>query len=410
MVGDNWFAGKRRRRDEQKNEGKPMAEITFAVESDEEKAFRAEIRAWLAGNLPADLRGLSVRPPFEKAHQWYLKLVERGIAAPHWPKKYGGMEATINQMIILREEFARAEAPEISSQGLNHIGPMLMQFGTEEQQAYHLPKILSGEINWCQGYSEPNSGSDLASLRTRADRDRDDFIINGQKIWTTWAHYSEWIFALVRSDPEAKPKQAGITFIMMDLKTPGITIRPIKTIAGDEEFAEVFFDDVRVPVANVLGEIGDGWRVANSLLSHERLGSANPQVAGMALDRTRRVAAATGALDDPGFRDRLTEAEMDVVALQAFTAHAVSLSNAEKSLGFDASVMKIVSTETVQRIVDLLVEAAGGHGADLDRIDTPDGPVDVATLLLQVRRNTIYGGSSEIQRNIVAKRVLGLPT
>ena len=214
----------------------------------------------------------------------------------------------------------------------------------------------------------------------------------------------------MRTDPDAPRKQAGISFILIDLKTPGITIRPIKTIAGDDEFAEVFFDDVRVPMANLVGELNDGWRVANSLLAHERLGGANVPICYQALDRIKKVARATGMMDDAAFRDRLAQAELDTVALAATFNHAVSLSNAEKSLGPESSIMKIVGTETLQSLVDLLVQAAGGHGADLDRIDTPDGPVDVATLLLQVRRATIYGGSSEIQRNIVAKRVLGLPS
>jgi alkylation response protein AidB-like acyl-CoA dehydrogenase len=384
--------------------------LAFRIDSDDERAFRAEVREFLAANLPDDLRGLSTRPPFDRAQWWFGKIAERGWVAPHWPKKFGGMEATINQQIILREEYARAGAPEISAQGLNHIGPLLMEYGTEAQKALHLPKILSGEVNWCQGYSEPNSGSDLASLKTRAVEDGDDFLITGQKIWTTWAQHSQWMFALVRSDPDAKPKQAGITFILVELATPGITVNPIRTIAGDDEFAEVFLDSARVPKTNVVGEVGEGWRVANSLLAHERLGTANPTLCFNALDRVRKVAGATGAMDDPAFRDRLARAELETVSLAALFAHAVSLSNAEHSLGPDSSIMKIASTETLQRVADLLVEAAAAHGADAARIDTPDGPVDVATLLLQCRRATIYGGSSEIQRNIVSKRVLGLPS
>ena len=384
--------------------------ISFAVDSPEDRAFRQEVRDWLAETLPDDLRGLSTRPPFDRAQWWFETVAARGWIAPHWPKKYGGMEATLNQQIILREELARAGAPEMSGQGLNHIGPILMQYGTDAQKDYHLPRILTGEINWCQGYSEPNSGSDLASLRTRADLDGDHFVVNGQKIWTTWAHHSQWIFALVRTDPDAPRKQAGISFILIDLETPGITIRPIKTIAGDDEFAEVFFDNVRVPVENLVGEMNDGWRVANSLLAHERLGSANVPMCFEVLERVKKVARATGMIDDPGFCDRLAEAEIDMAALSATFTHAVSLTNAERGLGPESSIMKIVGSETLQRLADLLVEAAGGHGADLDRIDTPDGPIDIATMMLQVRRATIYGGSSEIQRNIVAKRVLGLPT
>ncbi len=384
--------------------------ISFRVDSDDERIFRLEVRDWLAANLPGDLRGLSTRPPFDRAQAWYKQLAARGWIAPHWPKSHGGMEATINQQIILREELGRAGAPELSGQGLNHIGPILMQFGSDEQKARHLPPILTGEVNWCQGYSEPNAGSDLASLRTRAEADGEDFIVNGQKIWTTWAHHSQWIFALVRTDPDAPRKQAGISFLLIDLASTGITIRPIRTIAGDEEFAEVFFDDVRVPRSNLVGEVNDGWRIANSLLAHERLGTANPMICYDALDRIRRIARATGVIEDRAFRDRLAEAELETVTLAALFSHAVTLTQAHGSLGVESSIMKIASTEIMQRVVDLLVDAAGAQGADADPIETEDGMVDVATLLLQCRRATIYGGSSEIQRNIVAKRVLGLPS
>ena len=384
--------------------------ISFRVDSNDERAFRLEVRDFLEANLPGELRGLSTRPPFDKAQLWFGKLAGRGWIAPHWPKQYGGMEATINQQIILREELARVGAPELSGQGLNHIGPILMQFGTEAQKAQHLPKILTGEVNWCQGYSEPNAGSDLASLRTRADADGEDFVVNGQKIWTTWAHHSQWIFALVRTDQDAPRKQAGISFLLIELATPGITIRPIRTIAGDEEFAEVFFDDVRVPQSNLVGEVNDGWRVANSLLAHERLGTASPMVCYDALDRIRKIAGATGMIEDRAFRDRLAEAELETVTLAALFSHAVTLTQEHGSLGVDSSIMKIISTETMQRVVDLLVEAAGTHGADAGPIETEHGKVDVATLMLQCCRATIYGGSSEIQRNIVAKRVLGLPS
>ena len=208
---------------------------------------------------------------------------------------------------------------------------------------------------------------------------------------------------------DAPRKQAGISFLLIDLATPGITIRPITTIAGDDEFAEVFFDDVRVPVENLVGPLNDGWRIANTLLAHERLGTSNPTLCLDALERVQKVARATGIMDDPGFRDRLAQAELETASLSAMFSHAVRLTNAGRDLGPDSSIMKIVSTETLHRVVDLLVEAAGGLGAVDGRIETEDGPVDVAKLMLQVRRATIYGGSSEIQRNILAKRVLGLP-
>ena len=386
--------------------------ISFRTDSDDEKKFRAEVRDWIAATLPADLRGWSTRPPFDRGMWWHRQLYDRGWIAPHWPKKFGGMEATLNQQIILKEELAHAGAPEISMQGTNHIGPLLMSFGTDAQKARFLPPILTGDEVWCQGYSEPGAGSDLASLRTRADIDSDtnEFVVNGHKIWTTWAHHSDWLFALVRSDQNAARKQAGISFLLMDLKTPGIDIRPIRTIAGDDEFAEVFFDDVRVPAENLVGELHDGWRVANALLAHERLGTANPQLLFDALERVKKVAAASGALDDPWFRDRLAETEIDTLGFAAMFAHAAEIANAERSLGLDASVMKISGTEVLQRLADLLFEAAGTDGAIDGRIPAEGGDVEVGPLFLQVRRATIYGGSSEIQRNILAKRMLGLPS
>lgn len=384
--------------------------ISFRTDTPDEKSFRSEVRDWIDATLPDDLRGWSTRPPFDRAMWWHRQLHAKGWIAPAWPKSHGGMEATLNQQIILKEELARAGAPEISAQGMNHVGPILMAFGTEAQKERFLPPILTGEESWCQGYSEPGAGSDLASLRTRADIDGDDFIINGSKIWTTWAQYSDWMFALVRSDQDAPRKQAGISFVLIDLKTPGIDIRPIRTIAGDEEFAEVFLDDVRVPMANLVGDLHDGWRVANALLAHERLGTANPQLLFDALERVKKIARANGALDDPYFRERLADVEIDTVGFAAMFAHAAEIANAERSLGLDASIMKINGTETLQRLADLLLDAAGTDAALTGRVETEDGPIEIAPLFLQVRRATIYGGSSEIQRNILAKRVLGLPS
>ena len=388
--------------------------ISFRTDSPDEKAFRDEVRGWIEATLPDDLRGWSTRPPFERGMWWHRQLFEKGWIAPSWPESYGGMGATLNQQIILKEELARAGAPEISMQGTNHIGPILMQFGTYAQKQRFLPPILSGDEVRCPGYSEPSAGSDLASLRTRADIVNDGgaaaLVVNGHKIWTTWAHHSDWMFALVRSNPDAPKKQAGISFVLIDLTTPGIDIRPIRTIAGDEEFAEVFLDDVRVPMENLVGELHDGWRVANALLAHERLGTANPQLLYDAVERVKKVAAATGALNDPYFRERLAETEIDTVGFAAMFAHAAQIANAERSLGLDASVMKINGTEVLQSLADLLFEAAGSDAAINGRVDVNGEKIEIGPLYLQVRRATIYGGSSEIQRNILAKRVLGLPS
>ena len=363
----------------------------------------------MAENLPEELRGWSTRPPREMIQPWHHKLFERGWIAPHWPKEYGGMEASISEQLILQEELGHAGAPILSRQALGHIGPILMRHGTDAQKAYHLPKMLSGEVMWCQGYSEPGSGSDLASLQTRGEVDDEEIVINGQKIWTTGGHFADWMYALVRTNPDAPKKQGGISMVLIDLKTPGISIRPIMTIADDEEFSEVFFDDVRIPFSNLVGELNDGWSVAKALLASERIGNANPQLALQCLDKLQRVARATGTINDPVFQDNLNKLELDVLAQSAVFAHAIQQAKAGMDIGAGSSFMKIVATENIQRIADLMFEAAGQHAADVEPMVTDEGPVDVSVLWREVRRITIYAGSSEIQRNITAKRVLGLP-
>jgi len=381
----------------------------FRHDSPDEAAFRSDARAWFEANLPATLRGRTNRPPPAELMPWYHALSRKGWIAPHWPKEYGGMGATLNQQIIMTEELARVGAPHLPAQGLHHIGPILIEFGTAAQKARHLPPIIDGSVIWAQGYSEPGAGSDLASLATRATLDGDRFIVNGQKIWTTWGHHSHWMFALVRTDREAQPRHAGISFLLIDLKSPGIRIRPIHTIADDDEFSEVFFDDVAVPAENLVGKLNDGWRIANALLGHERLGTSNPQFALMALERIKTIARATGIMANPAFRDRLAAASIDVTALSALFSHAVELTNRARSPGPEASIIKIFGSELLQSLNDLLLEAAGSDASLAQPIMTEFGAVDVSTPFLQVRRATIYGGSSEIQRNIVARRVLNLP-
>ena len=381
----------------------------FRHDSPDEAAFRTEVRAWVEANLPATLRGRTNRPPPAELMPWYRALSRKGWIAPHWTKEYGGMGATLNQQIIMTEELARVGAPQMPAQGLNHIGPILIEFGTEAQKAKHLPPIIDGSVIWAQGYSEPGAGSDLASLATRATLEGDHFVVQGQKIWTTWGHHSDWMFALVRTDPQAQPRHAGISFLLLDLHSPGIRIRPIRTIAGDDEFSEVFFDNVIVPAENLVGKLNDGWRIANALLGHERLGTSNPQYALIALDRIKTMARATGVMADPAFRDRLAAASINVTALAALFSHAVELTNRRQSLGPDSSIIKIAGSELLQQLNDLMIEAAGSNAVMENPIPTDFGTVDVSTSFLQVRRATIYGGSSEIQRNIVARRVLNLP-
>ena len=281
-----------------------------------------------------------------------------------------------------------------------------MEFGNAAQKARHLPPILDGSVIWAQGYSEPGAGSDLASLATRATLAGDHFVVQGQKIWTTWAHHSQWMFALVRTDPQAQPRHAGISFLLLDLRSPGIRVRPIKTIAGDNEFAEVFFDGVIVPAENLVGKLNDGWRIANALLGHERLGTSNPQFAIAALERAKTMARASGLIDDPVFQDRLAAASINVTALAAMFSHAVELTNRQDSLGPEASVLKIFGSELLQSLSALLIEAAGGLATTEQPITTNFGTVDIAAPFLQARRATISGGS----RGTVATHTLLAPS
>ena len=389
---------------ERKNRG-PYAQLPrLSNVAPEDEAFRQEVRAWLEANLPESMRNLPVRPPFEQAMWWHRQLHARGWIAPGWPKKYGGMEASQSQRVILSEEFGRIGAPEFSTQGINHLGPILIAFGTEEQKAQHLPPILSGEKVWCQGYSEPNAGSDLASLRTTAVRDGDHFVVNGQKIWTTWAHYADWMFALVRTDPSAASKQGGITFVLLDMKSPGIACRPIVTIAGEDEFAEVFFDNVRVPSSNVVGAVNEGWKIANALLAHERLMGASPQRCVSALQRLKIAAGSRG--DERSLRDTIALVELDVLALVASFQHAVDLERSGRPLGPEISYMKIASAELIQYMAELQMDLVGSDSALVD-FAAGNHP---ATSFLQSRRLTILGGTAQVQRSIVAKRVLNLPS
>lgn len=382
----------------------------FHHDTDSNAAFRVEVRRWLETNLPHELRGRTARPRPPEILPWYKALSRRGWLAPHWPREHGGMGASLAEQIIILEELARLSAPHIPVQGLNHLGPILMHYGTPAQTRQHLPPILSGDVIWAQGYSEPGSGSDLASLTTRAELQGDVFVVNGQKIWQTWGHYAHWMFTLVRTDPTAQPKHAGISFLLIDLKSPGIAIRPIDNIAGDDEFAEVFLDDVVVPRENLVGALHGGWKVANDLLANERLFTSSPQWSLEVVSRIVRLAEANGCARDPVFQDKLAALRIKITAQAAMFWHAVGLIASGRVLGSDASTMKLVGTDNLQAATDLLIEVAGAHGADVERLPAGEHAVDVTEIFLQSRRATIYGGSSEIQRNVLAKRVLGLPS
>jgi alkylation response protein AidB-like acyl-CoA dehydrogenase len=375
-----------------------------------DRAFRQEVRDWIAQNLPAELCNRSVRIDPPELKPWHRKLYERGWIAPHWPKEYGGMGATLTQQIIVFEEISRVGAPTPYPHGLNFIGPLIIDAGTREQQAKHLPPILTGETTWCQGYSESGAGSDLASLVTRAEPDGDDFIVNGHKMWTTNGHFADWMFALVRTDPKAQPRHAGISMLLIDLKSSGITVRPIQTIRGDAEFAEEFFVDVRVPRDNLLGGLNDGWKVANRLLGSERFTTGHPRNAATLLNRARQVAELTGAMQEAGFQQRLAALEIDLMAFSAYYRHAAALHGQRRAPFSMAPVIKIVGGELGQRASELLVEAAERYGALAEDMTIGNQPVNPAADMFEMRRVTVGSGAVEIQRNIIAKRVLGLPS
>ncbi|MEE2760137.1 MAG: acyl-CoA dehydrogenase family protein, partial [Pseudomonadota bacterium] len=381
---------------------------SFHVDTKDEASFRESVRSWLESALPERLRNLPTRPNAEDSMWWHQQLYERGWVAPAWPKDWGGMDASFSQQIILADEMARIGAPEISAQAIGHLGPILLRFGTEEQKNQHLPSMISGKVLWCQGYSEPNAGSDLASLRTAGIVDGNHVVINGQKIWTTWGHEADWMFALVRTGPDVTHKQEGISFILIDMETPGITARGIQTLPDEDEFAEVFFDDVRVPLSNIVGEINKGWGVATALLANERGGSANPKNNIQALCRIKEKARANGAIKDAGFCERLMQAELEVLAISAGFAQVVATYQAGGELGTHSSYLKLLGTESEQRLADLMIEVYGSDGALLLPHKPEDGSFDAASNFLRDRRATIAGGTSEIQRNIIARRVLGM--
>ncbi len=383
----------------------------FSDDDPADRAFRAEVRDWIAANLPSDLCNRPFRIPPIELKPWHRKLFEKGWIAPHWPKAVGGMGATLTQQIILFEEISRVGAPTPYPHGLNFIGPLIIDAGTEAQKAKHLPPILSGDATWCQGYSEVDAGSDLANLSATAALDGDHFVVNGHKVWTTNGHYADWMFGLFRTDPaaKAKAKQAGISMLLIDLKSPGVTVRPIQTIKGDQEFAEEFFVDVRVPKENLLGALNDGWRVANRLLGSERFTTGHPRNAAVILNKARQLAEVTGAAREPGFLQRLAALEIDLLAFSAYYRHAASLHGHGKAPPSMAPVIKIAGGELGQRASELLVEVAGPLGAQAEDLRLGNQALNPAGEMFEMRRVTVGSGAVEIQRNIIAKRILQLP-
>lgn len=372
-------------------------------EPEELSTFRAEVRAFLDANLTEDLiragrRATSVFAHPDHALKWQRILNAKGWAAIDWPVEYGGPGWSPLQKYIFAAECARAGAPNLPPQGLKMVGPVLMHYGSEEQKAFFLPRLLSGEHYWCQGFSEPGSGSDLASLKLKAERDGDHYVLNGSKIWTTHAHFANWMFALVRTSNEGKP-QAGISFVLIDMATPGLKVDPIISLAGEHELNQVFFDNVRVPVANRLGAENDGWSVAKYLLTFERGGRYAPRLFAM-LARLEQSAG-----DDPLLRERLQREAVTLEALEALEIKAIGAGGAEAALY--ASVLKVQGTEAAQRIDTLGCEIAGLAGWAVADGQTPDLLATALPLYLNGRAATIYAGSNEIQRDLIARAVLG---
>ncbi len=371
--------------------------------------FRREVRAYFEAEYPRELRFLLHRARWSDMQDWWRKLDAKGWIAPNWPREWGGMALDAGKMVIYIEELERHGIARAPDQGITQVGPLIMRFGTEAQKSHFLPRTRSGEYIWCQGYSEPNAGSDLASLQTAAVLDGDHFVVNGQKIWTTLADDATHIYLLARTDKAAK-KQEGISFFLVDLKTPGITLRPIRNLAGHDEFCQVFFDNVRVPRDALVGALHDGWTVAKALLGFERLGIGSPRRPQYALQRLELVARAKGLLDDAGFVDRFIALKLDIEDGAALYGRFVEQVKRGEPLGQDVSMLKIWTMETWQRLAELLVEAGAEQGVIAGVHDVAGIEADFLNPFYYSRPATIYGGSSEIQRNILAKYVLKLPS
>ncbi len=386
----------------------------------EELAFRAEIRQWVAENLPKDLSHKvfnSLRLSRDDMQRWAKILGAKGWLGYGWPKQFGGPGWTAVQKHLFEEECALAGAPRIIPFGPVMVAPVIQAFGTPEQQQRFLPGIASGEVWWSQGYSEPGSGSDLASLKTRAERQGDKFIVNGQKTWTTLGQYGEWIFCLVRTSTEGKP-QTGISFLLIDMKSPGITVRPIITLDGEHEVNEVFFDNVSVPAENLIGDENKGWTYAKHLLAHERTNIADVNRAKRELERVKRIAKAEGVYDDARFRDQIALLEVDVVALEMMVLRVLSAEKSGKQSLDVAGLLKIRGSEMQQRYSELMMLAAGPMSQPFEHEalaaagwqgEFADAAVlaPLAGTYFNMRKTTIYGGSNEVQRNIVSQTVLG---
>jgi alkylation response protein AidB-like acyl-CoA dehydrogenase len=391
------------------------------ADNPEHAAFRAEFRHWLEANLPddikvddaADQRVAPDRDTLEKRIAWQKKMHAAGWVGISWPKEFGGRGASFIEQVIFDEEYFRARAPVLpAASALNLLGPTLIYWGTEEQKQRHLPHILSADELWCQGYSEPGAGGDLASLRTRAVDQGDHFLVNGQKVWTSGAHFADWCFLLVRTDPEA-PKHHGISYLLVDMKTPGITVRPLVLLNGHRHFNEVFFEDVAVPKENLVGPLNEGWKVAITTLMFERSGAGGrdhaAQIARLAELAKQFPSRQEPAWNDSHIRQQLAQLAIDVKALQVTRLRGLTRRLRGEPPGPEGSIVKLFGSELALRIADFASTLLGPYAT----VDVPTEAVPDAARwhqrVLGARQYTIAGGTSEIQRNIIGERVLGLP-
>jgi len=392
------------------------------------QAFRSEVRDWLEANCPPEMRtpmpeketvwgGRREKFANPASRVWLERMAERGWTCPTWPKEYGGGGLSAEENKVLQEELRRINArPALNSFGIWMLGPALLEFASHEQKLEHLPRIVRGEIRWCQGYSEPGSGSDLASLRTRADDDGDAFVVNGSKIWTSYADEADWIFCLVRTDPDA-PKHEGISFLLFDMASPGVTTSPIRLVSGASPFCQTFFDNVRVPKANLVGKLNQGWTIAKRLLQHERQmvsgigGMSALGGSGRRLEDTAKEYLGTeqDRIADPALRSKVIAHRQNDLAFQYTLARAAEEARAGTSDGNLASLFKYYGTEQNKRKFELLLDIMGTRALGWDGYGFDDREIGTTRQWLRSKANSIEGGTSEVQLNVIAKRVLGLP-
>jgi len=393
--------------------------------SADERAFRDEVRAFVRANLPADLAAKvheGKRLSRDDFLRWHRILHKQGWVAAGWPKEFGGPGWTPVQQHIFDEECAAAGAPFVIPFGVRMVAPVIQRFGNGAQKEYFLPRILSGEHWWCQGYSEPGSGSDLASLKTRAVRQGDHYVVNGQKTWNTLGQYADWIFCLVRTGTEGRP-QEGISFLLIDMKTPGVTVRPIRTLEGEHEINEIWFEDVKVPVANLVGEENKGWTYAKFLLGHERTGIAGVGRSKRELAKLKDIARRERSggrplMEDARFRDRIAQVEIEILALEVTNLRVLSEEGKQRAPGPEASILKVRGSEIQQSLSELMMHAIGHYALphvrealDADWNGEPVGAEYGAPLsgtYFNFRKTSIYSGSNEIQKNIISQMILGL--